>query len=165
VVWNCEKCSFWRVLKKGRENEALIIIRSRPCIGGGEIRERCSKVDVCDWGTICEFDRSDNSVTFSTDSQVSIAEDSHCDSEDNIDDVITRSSSVGITSNVTTDNSEGVLRSTGDNINRGVEAEEIDEFGTRFQIVESGNSSEESGDKIGSGEVGWGNGREVRSED
>jgi len=116
------------------------------------------EINVCDWSTIGDGLISNNSLTWGANSEIEMAQNSHSNSQNNVDNIITRSSSIRITGSISTNDTKSTLVSSGSDTNRGVESEKIYEFRSRLEIVKSGNSSEESGNDIISGEVGWSNG-------
>jgi len=67
------------------------------------------EVNVLNWGTISDGLVSYDSLAGTADSESEMAEFSESNSQNNIDDIITRSSSVGISSGITFNNSKSVL--------------------------------------------------------
>jgi len=92
-----------------------------------------------------------------------MAQNAHSDSQNNVNNIISGSSSVRISGSISGNDSEGALVSSCNNWSGSVESEEIYEFRSRLEEVKSGNSGEESGNEIVSGEVGWSNGVEACS--
>jgi len=86
-----------------------------------------------------------------------MAQNSHCHSQNNVNNIISGSSSIRISSSISGNDSEGALVSSCNNRCGSVESEEIYELASRLEKVESGNSGEECGNDIISGEVGWSN--------
>jgi len=148
-----------------RGNESLIVVVwAISWVRIVQIGELGVEVNVMDWSTISERLITNNSLAWAANSESSMAENSHSNSQNNINDIITRSSSVGISGQITSSESKSALVSSRSDSNGSIESEEISHLGSRLKIVVSGNSSEESSNEIVSGEVGWGNGGEASSE-
>jgi len=94
------------------------------------------EVNVLDWSTISNGLITNNCLAWAADTEISVAENSQSDSQYNINDIITRSSSVRISGNVTSSESKRALVSSGSGSNGSVESEKINQLGSGLEIVE-----------------------------
>jgi len=107
---------------------SLIVVWSITRVGIVEIRELGVEIGVSNWSTISNGLITNNSIGWVANSESSMTQDSHGNSQHNINHIITRSSSVRISSSITTNNSESVLASSCSWGNLGVKSEKINKF-------------------------------------
>jgi len=140
-----------------RRLSTVVIVRTISWIWVIQVRELGVEVDVSNWSSISDWLISNNCLAGRANSEVEMAQNSHSNSQNNVNNIITRSSSIRISGGISGNDSEGGLISSWSDSCVSVQSEEINKFGSRLEIVKSRNSSKESGNEIVSGEVGWSN--------
>jgi hypothetical protein len=126
--------------------------------GGIEVREGIGEVVGSNGSTVNESSISDWGLGSSAVAQVCVAESTHGGSQGNINNVISGSSSIGITGIISSENTKVALvalRGWGDG---GVQSDIFNIASIRgiTELIESLNSSEENGLEILSWIIGWG---------